>query len=217
MTDLFSPLAAPTPSRPSRMTQFFRQSASGRDSPRTLVADELFNLHIGTPPLQREREHREQETLKSFKLEIPTSKLRKRTIASGSLAEIKSSEGQDPLFGISPTKRRSPRKSAAAMLSPLEEMDTTEEPPTLPFHSHLRPISPPPEIVSSDDEMDELDIPDERTRYLRQKKRMEQISNYRMRELKDDRESRIARRNNPLSPKSTKVKKVCIKRVKFEV
>jgi hypothetical protein len=38
-----------------------------------------------------------------------------------------------------------------------------------------------------------------------------------MRELKDDRETRLARRNNPLSPKSTKVTKVCIKRVKFAV
>lgn len=101
-----------------------------------------------------------------------------------------------------------------ALLSPLEEMDTTEEPPSPTPTRH----SPPPQACSSsDDEMEEICIPDERTRYLRQKKRAEQISNYRMRELKDDRETRVARRNNPLSPKSTKVTKVCIKRVKFAV
>jgi len=93
-------------------------------------------------------------------------------------------------------------------------MDTTEEPPSPIPTTH----SPPPEAyISSDEEMEEIRIPDERTRYLRQKKRAEQISSYRMRELKDDRETRLARRNNPLSPKSTKVTKVYIKRVKFAV
>ena len=208
MTDLFSPLAAPTPSRPTRMTHFFRQSASGRDSPRTLVADELFNLHIGTPPLQNQ-----QDNAYSFKLDIPRSKLRKRTIPAQPTEAYSDSSEQDPLFGISPTKRRSSRKSASALLSTLQEMDTAEEvsSPT------PTPHSPPPSIPSSDDEMEEICIPDERTRYLRQKKRAEQVSNYRMRELKDDRETRLARRNNPLSPKSTKVTKVCIKRVKFAV
>ena len=210
MTDLFSPLAAPTPSRPSRMTHFFRASASGRDSPRTLVADELFNLHIGTPPLQKQQD----KVAKSFNLEIPRSKLRKRTIPQVEPVRMDTSNSdQDPLFGISPSKRRSQRKSVSALLSPLEEMDTTEEvasPTTSTSHS------PPPDL-SSEDEMEEIRLPDERTRYLRQKKRAEQICNYRMRELKDDRETRVARRNNPLSPKSTKVTKVCIKRVKFAV
>jgi hypothetical protein len=69
----------------------------------------------------------------------------------------------------------------------------------------------------SDDDMCEMRPPDERTRYLRQKKRAEQVTAYRMRELKDDRESRSARRNNRLSPKSTRVTKPCIKKVKFVV
>lgn len=78
---------------------------------------------------------------------------------------------------------------------------------------------PPPEFPSdSDEEMDEdLQPPDELARYLRHKKRAEQVSAYRMRELKDDRETRLARRNNVLSPKSRKVNKICSKKVKFVV
>ena len=216
MTDFFSRLSAPTPSYPSSMSHFFRSSASGRnssgrDSPRTMVAEEMLKMHIGTPPLQPER-------TKAFTLAIPPSKLKKRSPAREVADQNTISSAQDPLFRITPPKRRSPRRVSTAFLSPLEEMDISEDPPS-PSPHLSRPHSPPPEIASdSDEEMDdELCPPDERTRYVRQKKRAEQVSAYRMRELKDDRESRVARRNNPLSPKSAKVSKVCLKRVKFAV
>jgi len=214
MTDLYSPFAAPVPSHPSAVSHFFRSSASGRDSPRTLVADELFKLHIGTPPIQ------EKET-KPFNLEIPVGRAKKRpSFNENSTSPEPNTSNQDPLFGTSPTKRRSPRKAPAPLLSPLEEMDISEDPPS-PTPIGVRSMSPPPPDLGqdSDDDMEgleELRPPDERTRYLRRKKRAEQIIAYRMRELKDDRESRAARRSNPLSPKSTKVSKtVCVKKVKF--
>jgi hypothetical protein len=46
---------------------------------------------------------------------------------------------------------------------------------------------------------------------------MEQVAAYRMRELKDDREIRVAKRNNPLSPKRERIMKVSLKKVKFVV
>jgi len=96
-------------------------------------------------------------------------------------------------------------------------MDITED-PSSPTPSSNRAHSPPPETPSdSDDEMDEVRATDERTRYLRRKKRMEQVAAYRMRELKDDREIRVAKRNNPLSPKRERTMKVCLKKVKFVV
>ena len=115
-------------------------------------------------------------------------------------------------------KRMSSQKVSPMLLSPLEEMDISEDPPS-PTPSSTRSQSPPPPDVptDSDDDMNELRPPDERTRYLRQKKRVEQVTAYRMRELKDDRESRIARRRNPLSPKSAKVTKQYLKKVKFAV
>jgi hypothetical protein len=209
MTDLFSPFSAPTPSHPSPVNHFFRSSASGRDSPRTLVmAEEILKLHIGTPPIP-------QDDFKSFTLEIPPGKARKRPYRdeNQSVGDKRASSPPDPLFGISPTKRRSPGKVTPTLLSPLEEMDIRED-PLSPTH---RSQSPPPSDLSSDsdDDMCELHPPDERTRYLRQKKRAEQVTAYRMRELKDDRESRISKRSNPLSPKSTKITKQCIKKVKF--
>lgn len=125
---------------------------------------------------------------------------------------------QDPLYGISPTKRRSPRKAKPIILSPLEEMDIKEDPPS-PTPLADRPHSPPPPDISSDSEDESCEIrpPDERTRYLRQKKRAEQIAAYRMRELRNDRESRVARRKNPLSPKAAKVAKQTARRVKFSI
>ena len=212
MTDLFSLFAAPTPSYPTAVNHFFRSSASGRDSPRTLVAEEIFKLHIGTPPLA-------QDDIKSFRLEVPRGKARKRPSLNEELPEsAPKASSADPLFGISPTKRRSSRKTSPTLLSPLEEMDISEDSPS-PTPSSARSQSPPPLDISSDsdDGMCELRPPDERTRYLRQKKRAEQVTAYRMRELKEDRESRSARRNNPLSPKSTKVTKQCPKKVKFAV
>ena len=194
------------------VNRFFRSSASGRDSPRTLVAEEIFKLHIGTPPIP-------EDHMKPFHLEIPRGKSWKRTRLNEKLPEATPEvSSADPLFGISPTKRRSSRKVPSILLSPLEEMDISEDPPS-PTPSSTRSQSPPPPDGSSgsDDDMCELHPPDERTRYLRQRKRAEQVTAYRMRELKDDRESRIARRNNPLSPKSTKVTKQCIKKVKFAV
>ena len=212
MTDLFSPFAAPAPSYPTSVNRFFRSSASGRDSPRTLVAEEIFKLHLGTPPIP-------QDDLKSFRLEIPRGKARKRPCLNEELPESTPEvSSADPLFGISPTKRRSPRKVSPIPLSPLEEMDISEDPPS-PTPSSTRSQSPPPHDVppDSDDDMCELRPPDERTRYLRQKRRAEQVTAYRMRELKDDRESRSARRGNPLSPKSSKVTKQYLKKVKFAV
>lgn len=189
MTDLFATLAAPTPSQPSAVTHFFRSSNSGRDSPRTLVAEGIFNLHIGTPPVQEDN-----------------SKPRTRLVSGGS------KPASDPLFGISPTKKRSPRKHPPLLLSPVEEMDISE-----PSPASARSRSPPPPGISPDsnEEMTDIRLLDERSRYLRKKKRAEQIAAYRHRELKEDRESRIARRNNLLSPKSTKITKPCTKRVKF--
>lgn len=212
MTDLFSPFVAPTPSHPMAINRFFRSSASGRDSPRTLVAEEIFNLHIGTPPIR-------EDDMKAFHLEIPRGKASTRPCLNEELPEATPEvSSADPLFGISP-KRRSPRKVPHILLLPLEEMDISEDSPS-PTPSSTRSLSPPPPpdgSSSSDDDMCELRPPDERTRYLRQKKRAEQVTAYRMRELKDDRESRSARRNNPLSPKPTKVTKQCIKKVKFAV
>ena len=210
MTDLFSPFAAPTPSHPSPARRFFRSSTSGQDSPRTLVmAEEILKLHIGTPPIQK-------DDIKSFRLEIPPGKAMERPCGNENPSwEVKMSSSQpDPLFGTSPTKRRSPRKVTPPILSPLEEMDVSEDLPS----PTPRPKSPPPDVTSdSDDDMDDMRPSDERTRYLRQKKRAEQVTAYRMRELKDDRESRSARRSNPLSPKSAKISKQCIKKVKFAV
>ena len=213
MTDLFSPFPTPTVSHPSAVSHFFRSSASGRDSPRTLVADELFKLHIGTPPLQ-------EKERKPFTLEIPAGRAKKQPCFN-EMCEA-STSCQDPLFRTSPTRRRSPRKAARPLLSPLEEMDISEDMPS-PIPISGRPISPPPPISpefsqDSEDDMESLEEtrpPDERTRYLRQKKRIEQIIAYRMRELKADRESRAARRGNPFSPKATKVGKTFVKRVKF--
>jgi hypothetical protein len=65
--------------------------------------------------------------------------------------------------------------------------------------------------------MEEYRAADERTRYLRRKKRVEQVAAYRMRELKCDRELRVARRSNPLSPRPERTMKVCMKKVKFVV
>jgi hypothetical protein len=211
MTEFFSLLAAPTPSQPSPLSHFFRSSASGRDSPRTLVAEEMFRLHIDSPPIQI-------ETSKSFPLDIPHGRTRRRSRVIENLSLEKPLSSRDPLFGVSPTKRRSPRKTIPIILSPLEEMDTNEDPPS-PTSLSDRPHSPPPPDFSSDsdDELCEVRPPDERTRYLRQKKREEQIAAYRMRELKDDRESRIARRKNPLSPKAAKVAKQPVRRVKFSI
>jgi hypothetical protein len=215
MTDLYTSFAAPTPSHPSAVSHFFRSSASGRDSPRTLVADELFKLHIGTPPIL------EQET-KPFHLEIPVGRAKRRSSFNEDSTRTPdpSTSNQDPLFGTSPTKRRSPRGASQTFLAPLEEMDISEDPPS-PIPIGGRSMSPPPPDYGQDSEddmegLEELRPPDERTRYLRRKKRTDQIIAYRMRELKDDRELRAARRSNPLSPKSTKVTKtVCVKKVKF--
>lgn len=212
MTGLFSPLPAPTPSYPTSMSHFFRSSASGRtssgrDSPRTMVAEEMLKMHISTPPIQQERS-------KAFTLEIPPSKLKRQTQITD---QDSVDREQDPLFRVTPPIRRSPRRVSTAFLSPLEEMDISEDrcspSPSCP-HS-----PPPPEFPSdSDEEMDEdLQPADELARYLRHKKRAEQVSAYRMRELKDDRETRLARRNNVLSPKSRKVNKICSKKVKFVV
>ena len=216
MTDLYSSFAAPTPSHPSAVSHFFRSSPSGRDSPRTLVADELFKLHIGTPPIQ-------EKGAKPFTLEFPGGRAKKRACFNENSASPEpGTSNQDPLFGTSPIKRRSPRRAPRPLLSPLEEMDTSEDPPS-PTPIGGRSISSPPPDIGQDSEddmegLDELRPPDERTRYLRRKKRTEQIIAYRMRELKDDRESRAVRRSNPLSPKSTKVSKiVCMKKVKFAI
>jgi hypothetical protein len=194
------------------VNRFFRSSASGRDSPRTLVAEEIFKLHIGTPPIS-------QDDMKPFHLETPRGKGSKLLCLNKELLEATPEvSSADPLFRITPSKRRSSRKVSPPLLSPLEEMDISEDPPS-PTTSSTRSQSPPPLDGSSDSDEDmcELHPPDERTRYLRQKKRAEQVTAYRMRELKGDRESRSARRSNPLSPKSTKVTKQCIKKVKFAV
>jgi hypothetical protein len=216
MTEFFSPLTVSAPSQPSPLSHFFRSSASGRDSPRTLVAEEMFKLHIDTPPIQAIQ----VETSKkfSFSLEIPHERTRRRSHVIENLSVGKTLSSQDPLYGISPTKRRSPRKATPAILSPLEEMDIKEDVPS-PTPLEDRPHSPPPPDIStdSDDELCEIRLSDERTRYLRQKKRAEQIAAYRMRELKDGRETRIARRNNPLSPKAAKVAKQPARRVKFSI
>jgi len=221
MTELYTRpfTAAPAPIRPPSVTHFFRSSSpSGRDSPRTLVAEELFRLHIETPPLSIE----DGDTLM---LELPRfTKVNKR---HGDECEISTQHRtpppieHDPLFGTSPArKRRSPRLLTPVILSPLtespsQEMDIVED---THLESSRSRSPPPPEIsVDSEDDNDEICPADELTRYLRQKKRMEQISAYRLRELRDDRESRLARRNNPLSPKSGKVTKLSVKKVKFSI
>jgi hypothetical protein len=158
-----------------------------------MVTEEMLNLHLSTPPIQDE--------IKPFTLQIPRSKTKRRS---------ENCVG-DPLFATEPA-RRSPRRISPVMLSPLEEMDTTEDPPS-PTPSSSRARSPPPLDTpsdSDDDEMDEVTAADERTKYLRRKKRTEQIAAYRMRELKYDRELRITKRNNPLSPKKERIGKLCV-------
>ena len=207
MTDLFATVFSPSPSPASPVDRFFRSSGSGRDSPRTLVAEEIIKLHIGTPPLHKaENSH--------FLPDLPQSNLRKRS----SMAET-SSETEEFTFGtptdpspeMLPAKRRPPTTPPPAP----DEMDICEEPGPRTARVHS---PPPPSPESSSDESDMCDIrpPDERTRYLRRKKRAEQIAAYRMRELKDDRDSRSARRNNSLSPKASKIMKQTVKKVKFE-
>ena len=99
-------------------------------------------------------------------------------------------------------------------------MDISEDPPSPSPQGRSRSKSPPPPEVDSDEEeaeMEQIRAADERTRYLRQKKRLEQIAAYRMRELRDDREARVAKRNNLLSPRKSKGGKGCLKKVKFDV
>jgi len=210
--------AAPAPIRPPSVTHFFRPSSpSGRDSPRTIVAEELFRLHIDTPPLSiQDRD--------SSLIELPRpTKINKHhgEESEGSTQPVTPPPTQhEALFGTCPPKRRrSPRRLAPVILSPLTESVSQEmdigEGTQVPSS---RPRSPPPPEISVDSEEDDEICPaDDLTRYLRRRKRMEQISAYRVRELRDDRESRLARRNNPLSPKSTKVTKLSVKKVKFSV
>jgi hypothetical protein len=198
MTDLFSPLAVSTSSHSSSVVgHFFNgSSSSGRDSPRTRVAEEMFKLHIGTPPIPK-------EDVISFS-HFSHGKVRKRSSPSPPRTPP-----SDRIDEMSPSKRRS-RKLHSVTISPVKGVNISSSPP-----QESRPHSPPPPEVtpSSDDEMDVIRPADERTRYLRQKKRMEQIHIYRMRELRYDRESRIARRNNLKASKSAT--QSCGKRVKF--
>jgi hypothetical protein len=207
MTDLYSTVFSPSPSPASPVDRFFRSSGSGRDSPRTLVAEEIIKLHIGTPPLLKtENNH--------FLPNLPRPNLRKRpsmTETFSGVEEYTFGTATDPSSDMLPAKRRPPTTPPPAP----DEMDICEDsdPRTSRVHS-----PPPPSPESSSDESNMCDVrpPDERTRYLRRKKRAEQIAAYRMRELKDDRDSRSARRNNSLSPKASKITKQTVKKVKFE-
>jgi hypothetical protein len=200
---------SPAPSHPSHLQHLFRSSESGRDSPRTLiVSEQLFKFHIETPPIEPESLNRPMESpVKSIARPLEPSFM--------AIDNRMSLPPQDPLFSRPQRKvRRSRRRTPA--LSPLEEGDTVEE--IIVSHSFSRARSPPPLINSSDDEdemMSDIRPPDEGTRYLRRKKRAEQVMEYRMRELRDDRDARASRRNNPLSPKASRVEKISAKKVKF--
>ena len=216
MADVFSLLAAPTPSHPSTVNRFFQSaSASGGDSPRTITAEEIFKLHISTPPIQ-------QEDLQPFHLETPCGKKKRRPrINQNSLSQnslLRSSFSGDVLSGLSPAKRRSPSPEKVSPVR-LEEMDMGKD--TLsPTPLSACPQTTPPHDTSdsdSDEDTSELARPDANRLYFRQKKRAEQISAYRNRELKYDRELRYVRRRNSLAPKSAKVTKLRIKKVTFTV
>ena len=212
MTDLFSAFAISAQSHPSPvLNQFCRSSGSGRDSPRTIVAEELYNLRIDASPIQ-------QDDGASLRLEMPSTKVRRRSLHKPMEQSSLTSLSANPTLETSTLKRRSPRRLTSTLIMPLEEM-VTDDWPTKPAPSSRRSRSPPPPEPSSELNYDMDVIPrpnDEKTRYLRQKKRMEQIAAYRMRELKDDRESRLARRNSrPFSPKDAKITKPRVKKVKF--
>jgi len=210
MTDLFSPLGTSTPPHPPSVSRFFQPSESGRDSPRTLVAEELLKFHI-SPPTS------ENEILdSSISLHFPSRELRGRSRLADSIS-VSPSNRPSPITSSS-TVRRSPRITAYQPVPQLEKMEVDFEDPVL-----MRPRcsrSPPPLSPPSDDsdDLDKVAMPmDERTKYLRRKKRAEQIASYRSRELKEGREARSIRRNNSLSPKSTRVTKGCTKKVKFVI
>jgi len=211
MTDLFPASVGPASSRPSPVDRFFRSSGSGRDSPRTLVAEEIIKLHIGAPPNY-------QTENKPFKLNTLKANSRKRPSVPENL-----SDSEEPTFPqtsessseTSPTKRGPPPPMTP--VAP-DEMDICGDSTAKLSRAHSP--SPPLLDASSDDDDDDMhDIrpPDERTRYLRSKKRAQQIVAYRMRELKADRDLRCLRRNNSLSPKASKVITQIVKKVKFEL
>jgi hypothetical protein len=207
MTDLFPAFVSPSPLHTSPVERFLRSPGSGRDSPRTLVAEEIIKLHISTPPIH--------QTEKPFILNPPKSKSRKRFSVVESLSSDPESAAAftpaaDPSLEMSPSKRRPPRPTPAVA----DDMDICDDSSLRPSRVH----SPPPPLADSDSdsEMDDTRPADEQTRYLRRKKRAEQIAAYRMRELKEDRDLRCARRNNSLSLKASKITKQTAKKVKFE-
>jgi len=201
---MYSPFVTSTSAQPSPVSRFFQHSDSGRDSPRTVVAEELLNFHISAPVLQ------EQGKRGSFTLQIPPRKLKKR-IRSEDISAT------SPPDMDSASRRRSPRNYTPSVSPPLEEMDIDVQTP-LSTPSSTRSRSPPPLDPPSDLDMDMDEVlspADELTRYLRRKKRAEQIAAYRLRELKEEREARSLRRNKSLSPKVAKASKGCTKKVKF--
>ena len=113
----------------------------------------------------------------------------------------------------SPRKRRPPPPMTP--VAP-DGMDVCEDSTAKTSRVHS-PSPPLLDATSDDDDMHDIRRPDERTRYLRSKKRTQQIVAYRMRELKDDRDLRCSRRNNSLSPKVSKVIPQIVKKVKFKL
>lgn len=157
---MYSPFATSASAQPSPMSRFFQTSESGRDSPRTLVAEELLNFHISAPALQ------EQGKRGSFTLQIPPRKLKKR-IRSEDISAT-----SPPGMDSASTQRPPPRKYTSPISPPLEEMDiNVQTPPSTP--SSTRSCSPPPLDPPSDLDMDMDEVlspADELTRYLRRKK-----------------------------------------------
>jgi hypothetical protein len=174
-----------------------QSSVSGCDSPRSLVADELFNLHISSN--SKSDSHQEH---------ILSDQAQSREVQTASAID------QPRLTDSSPQKQSPLRRNHDEM-----EVDDEDTRPTSPAPLN-RPHSHPLFSVVSDveDNMDkEISPPDELTRYFRQKRREEQIAACRLRELREEREARVLRRNKSLSPKPAKVRKSCTKRVRFVV
>jgi hypothetical protein len=206
----FSSLAT---SMPPPLQHLFLSPESGvsrRDSPRTrVVSEQLLKFHLETPRI-------DPESLSTPTLDSPQEPTSFPSDSSSMAVDSPSSTPPyDPLFATSPKKRL--RRSGSPPLSTLEECDMIE---ITDFRSS-RSRSPPPPSQNSDSEDDlgmreSIKVPDELTRYLRKKKRTEQIVQYKRRELQHDRETRVRRRNNPLSQTRDEVAKTS-KKVKFSM
>ena len=188
------------------IARIFQRDESGRNSPRSQVAEDLSHFHITHPSMEEKNFQRNQ----SFSVEIPQRKVTRQSYISDVIQSNEKSTEEDIM---SPTSAGSPSPQTDSGPS-YDDMDID----VLPNRDTITVQichSSPPSIVPSDSEGDteeNISPPDELTRYLRQRKREEQILACRLRELKDEREARIQRRNKL---QTSKVTKSCTKKVRF--